>query len=388
MVSKRIKKLIVKHLLSQASFKELDELEQWINDSDNQEEFKKFIKINHLIDHNLKKFDSERTKRKLEELIKEDHKVVRLKKVLQYSKYAAILVGLMFSVYFYQVNFLNNGLEKDPVIVNTKNNIVPGTDKATLTLEDGSHIVLAKGGNYKTNNAQSNGEKITYNKDEKTKEIAFNYLTIPRGGQFFIELSDGTQVWLNSESQLKYPVCFKKGETRKVELVYGEAYFDVSPSTIHEGSKFKVINKSQEIEVLGTEFNIKAYKDESNIYTTLVEGKVAVNTSSKNKILKPSEQTNLNLNNLNMEVTTVNVYNEISWKDGVFSFRKKPLSEIMPVLSRWYDIDFEFANPEIKNEGFNGVIGKDQKIEEILKIIKAFNIIEDYEIKNKTIILK
>ena len=87
---------------------------------------------------------------------------------------------------------------------------------------------------------------------------------------FFVKLSDGTQIWLNSESKLKYPVNFKEGEPRKVELVYGEAYFDVSPSSEHNGSSFKVYNQSQEIEVLGTEFNIKAYRDETNIYTNFI----------------------------------------------------------------------------------------------------------------------
>ena len=148
-------------------------------------------------------------------------------------------------------------------------------------------------------------------------------------------LSDGTKVWLNSESQLKYPVAFNDGETRQVELVYGEAYFDVSPSTAHKGARFKVFNQSQEVEVLGTEFNIKAYKDETNIYTTLVEGKVAISAAGKNQILKPNQQSNLNLETGSIEITTVDVYNETTWIDGIFSFENKPLKEILKVLSRW-----------------------------------------------------
>jgi transmembrane sensor len=273
------------------------------------------------------------------------------------------------------------------VIVNTT--IESGTDKATLTLGDGTQVSLEKGTSFQTQNANSNGEEIVYEAGErKTTEVAYNYLTIPRGGQFFVKLSDGTQVWLNSESQLKYPVNFIEGETRKVELVYGEAYFDVSPSTEHRGVKFKVFNQSQEIEVLGTEFNIKAYRDEPNIYTTLVEGKVRVNSAVSNQILKPNQQTNLNLEANSMTITEVNVYNEISWKDGVFIFRKKPLGDIMKVLSRWYDVDVHFANPELKDLGFNGVLGKDQNIEDILETIKNFGVIEDYDIENNKIILK
>jgi ferric-dicitrate binding protein FerR (iron transport regulator) len=211
---------------------------------------------------------------------------------------------------------------------------------------------------------------------------------VPRGGQFQITLSDGTEVWLNSESQLKYPVTFTDGETRKVELVYGEGYFDVSPSTNHSGASFSVYNKSQEVKVLGTEFNIKAYKDEATIYTTLVEGKVAVTANNNNIILTPNQQSSVNLNNNTLTVNTVDIYDETSWKEGVFSFNKKSLKEIMQVLSRWYDMDVTFENKKIENIGFNGALGKEQNIEEILETIKSFGIVKNYEINNKSIIIK
>ena len=258
-----------------------------------------------------------------------------------------------------------------------------------MTLEDGTVVTLQKGNNYQTKTTQSNGEEIVYKAGNRmASKTAYNYLTIPRGGQFHLVLSDGTKVWLNSETQLKYPVAFTDGVTRQIELVYGEAYFEVSPSTKHKGAKFKVLNQSQEVEVLGTHFNIKAYKDETNVLTTLVEGKVAVSSQGKKQILNPSEQANLNLQNNTIAVTEVDAYNEISWKDGVFSFRKKPLGEIMKVLSRWYDIEVQFENQDSKNARFNGVLGKEQKIEDILKRIKKFKVIEDFEIKNKKVILK
>jgi ferric-dicitrate binding protein FerR (iron transport regulator) len=276
---------------------------------------------------------------------------------------------------------------KPPLIVNTT--IKVGTDKATLTLADGSVVALQKGKNYQTNTINSNGEQIVYKSGkQKSSEIAYNYLTIPRGGQFYVVLSDGTQVWLNSETQLKYPVAFNDGETRKVELVYGEAFFEVSPSTKHKGAKFRVFNKSQEVEVLGTQFNIKAYNDEATILTTLVEGKVSVSYAGSTKLLKPNEQSSLNIQDKTMNIANVDVYNETSWRDGVFSFRKKPLGEIMKVLSRWYDVDVQFDNQDIKKAKFNGVLGKDQKIEDILKRIKKFKAIHDYEIINQKVILK
>lgn len=302
---------------------------------------------------------------------------------------AAAVVGIITTTYMFRDNFLANPKEVSPTIVNLKTSIEAGTDKATLTLEDGSIVVLKNGNSFQTKNASSNGKEIVYkNSQQKQSKIAYNYLTIPRGGQFFIKLSDGTQVWLNSESQLKFPVAFVEGEIRQVELVYGEAYFDVSPSTQHKGSKFKVFNKSQEVEVIGTEFNIKAYKDETNVFTTLVEGKVNVNIANRKQRLTPNQQLNLNTKTNNLVIKTVDVYDETSWKAGVFSFRRKSLEDIIIVLSRWYDLDVKFANPELKKSGFNGTVGKDQKIEDILETIKSYGVINEYEIKNKTVILK
>ncbi|TGV03614.1 FecR family protein [Flavivirga rizhaonensis] len=294
----------------------------------------------------------------------------------------AVLLGITF--------FLNDNIgslqSNETIIVD--NNIETGTDKATLILEDGSKVALEKGTTYQTSNANSNGEEIVYSTKAKAiKDMMYNTLAIPRGGQFHIQLSDGTKVWLNSESQLKYPVAFVKGETRQVELVYGEAYFDVSPSTEHNGAKFKVFHKEQEIEVLGTEFNIKAYKDEAHIYTTLIEGSVAVNTQYSNKTLVPGEQSVLNTQNNTIAISEVDTYNEISWKDGIFRFQGKRLEDLMKVLARWYDMEVIFEKEAHKNIKFKGVLKKSQSIEEVMSIIESTSI-NNYAINNKTITIK
>ena len=301
-------------------------------------------------------------------------------------KYAASITLLLSLTLAY--NKFKHPKVEIPVSVNPVNNVVIGTDKATLTLANGTNIALEKGKNYQDANVSSNGEAIVYNHDEESNAIKYNFLTIPRGGQFYVELSDGTKVWLNSDSQLKFPVSFVKDKSREVELVYGEAYFEVSPSTEHNGADFKVFHNKQEIKVLGTQFNLKAYKDETNVYTTLVEGKIAVQFEGNKQTLLPSQQSNLNLNNNLMAVATVDVYNEISWKEGVFSFNGKPLKDIMKVLERWYDIEVVFKNQDILNEEFNGILGKDQKIEEILNYIKNFGKIKAYEIQDKKLILE
>ena len=213
-------------------------------------------------------------------------------------------------------------------------------------------------------------------------------MTIPRGGQFTVQLSDGTKVWLNSETKIKYPISFVDGNTRRVELIYGEAYFDVSSSTDHKGSKFMVLNKSQEIEVLGTEFNVKAYRDEDFVYTTLVEGSVHVNLDNTTQELLPNQKLSLDVNSSTMIVSNVDVFNEISWKDGIFSFEEESLQNIMKVLSRWYDVQVTFENNDLKNEEFIGLLRKDQSLNKIIKTIKDFGIIKSYEFNGKQLILR
>ncbi|WP_139956736.1 FecR family protein [Flavicella sediminum] len=302
---------------------------------------------------------------------------------------AAIFVGLLATVYFFNNDVVNSSFEKDSIIVKENSNVIlPGTNKATLTLEDGSVIILEKNITFQTSNANSNGEHIVYNPGKtKSEKVVYNYLTIPRGGQFYIILSDGTKVWLNSESQLKYPVAFNDGETRQVDLVYGEAYFDVSPSTEHNGSSFKVLNNSQEVEVLGTEFNIKAYRDETNIYTTLVEGKVVIDNGVLKQNLEPNQQLKLNTQDNNFVVSEVDVKDEISWRDGKLSFNNESLKDIMKIISRWYDVDVVFKTKELETAEFIGVLDKQQSIEEVLSILKSTTI-ENYEITNDTIILE
>ncbi len=301
---------------------------------------------------------------------------------------AASLIAFVSLTFFFKNEDTN---EAEIKVVDTiiKPVIEIGTDKATLTLGDGSQIALEKGTSFQRQNTTSNGEEIVYESGKsKSDIIEYNYLTIPRGGQFSIKLSDGTQVWLNSESKLKYPVKFVEGKLRKVELVYGEAYFAVSPSSAHKGAKFMVFNDSQEIEVIGTEFNVKAYKDESNVYTTLVEGKVAISIDDRKQHLVPGQQLYLDKTSKTLLIKAVDVYNETAWKDGVFSFENKTLKEMMEVLSRWYDVEVIIENKSIENEEFVGVLRKNQNLKEILTNIKNFGIIKNFEIHDKKVVLQ
>lgn len=321
-------------------------------------------------------------------VVVEEAKVIPIKRfvlspIFKFAIAATIILLISLNYIFKE----KNSIELEKTIVVNNNEIKPGSDKAILTLEDGSVVMLGKDNVYKTQNVSSNGENIEYNSQEKkSSKVVFHYLTTPRGGEFFIKLSDGTQVWLNSASQLKFPVGFIQGETRTVELVYGEAYFDVSPSSQHGGDKFKVWNQSQSVEVVGTEFNIKAYKDDLNIFTTLVKGKVVVENGISKRNLTPNQQSNLDLKNKNISIYEVDVDAEISWRKGIFSFSEMTLKEIMKVISRWYDVDIVFKNKNLESIKFKGTLSKEQNIEEILSIMKS-STINGYEIKNRTIII-
>ncbi|MFH6603661.1 FecR family protein [Maribacter algicola] len=385
----QIESLIIKFLTKEANIHELQQLELWIGNPENELLFHEYIKANTIMNMSVGKYDRKKAKTIVLRQIRKEKNFLG-NRVMKFSflKYAAaILIGALTFGYFYftENEKISNPVVSSPVIDNET--IKPGSDKATLTLEDGSIIDLDGGKTYQTKNISGNGRELIYADQESSKDIKYNYLTIPRGGEYFLKLADGTGVWLNSETQLKYPVSFVPDSPREVELVYGEAYFDVSPSTEHNGTKFIVTNRSQKIEVLGTEFNIKAYSDEKNIYSTLVEGSVAVINGPSRKELIPGQQSILDVEKNVVAVNTVDVASEVSWKDGVFIFREKPLKDIMKVISRWYDADVVFENKDLETLKFRGVIGKHQEVEHILSIMKSTTI-KEYEIRDKTIVLR
>ncbi|WP_405380821.1 FecR family protein [Maribacter sp. LLG6340-A2] len=392
-MARKIKIIIAKYFSREATETDLDELRNWVKEPKNESEFNTLVKINHAIDINVKKFNSEDSKKKLLTYIAQDKKRTIFKSTTTVLKYAAILVLFFGLGYAYKATFIDKEKLSNPitgtVVGSQEDSILIGTDKAILTLSDGSQVALEKGKQVNVTSAKSTGNKLIYNPVKTSAaRLIYNYLTIPKGGQFQIELSDGTVVWLNSDSQLKYPVEFIEGEERAVELVYGEAYFEVTPSTDHNGAKFLVKNKYQEIEVLGTEFNIKAYANEEAIYTTLVGGKVTIENNGDKVFLTPDQQAVLNLNDHKVHISKIDAANEIAWIKGVFSFKGKTLFEIAKVLERWYDIDIIFKKQELGSMKFNGVLRKTEPIETIMKSILSTNTINAYDIKNKTITIQ
>ncbi|GAA4290616.1 FecR family protein [Aestuariibaculum suncheonense] len=382
-----MKKLIHKFLSHSISDSEKEELRIWLKDQRNYNIFKQYVRDDYDLTTLLETLDEQSAYDEVWNKINKTDKVRFLNsaRVQNIVKYAAVVLVFLSIGYFAFVN--TEDQIPQPVIVN--NNIKPISNKAILTLQDGTSISLDEVENYESLNLTSNGEALIYKEDASAEAATtYNYLTIPRGGEFQVALSDGTRVWLNSDSQLKYPTSFVKGQTREVQLVYGEAYFDVSSSSNHDGAAFKVIAPQQEVKVLGTEFNIKAYYDEDKVFTTLVEGSIALLSQDREEILEPNQMATFNKINQDLVVNSVDVYNEISWRDNIYSFEHKPLKEIMKVLARWYDMEVEFENDDIENTRFNGVLDKKQNIEEIVENIKDLGFINTYEIYDKTLILK
>ncbi|TWF33944.1 FecR family protein [Chitinophaga polysaccharea] len=243
-----------------------------------------------------------------------------------------------------------------------------------LTLADGRQIALdsaKKGETFEQKGSSAvNNEKGTLSytlpvEDTTGKaETVFNTLTIPRGKQYKVILPDGSQVWLNAASSLHYPTQFPDGE-RKVELS-GEAYFDIVKN---DRKPFKVVTEKQTITVLGTAFNVKAYTDESYTKTTLIEGRVKLESPGTNNggiILKPGEQGMLDDGRL--QIKAVDTRENIAWRSDLFYFSNTDLKEVAYQLQRWYDIDVDFSSlPAAK---LYGQLPRSTPLPQLLKVIE------------------
>ncbi|MFV0591008.1 MAG: FecR family protein [Draconibacterium sp.] len=267
--------------------------------------------------------------------------------------------------------------------------IIPGTDKAILILNNGTEVDLSEKKEIvlkeKDTKIASNGKTLEYHTEKKAekpeKEIIYNTLKVPRGGQFFVVLSDSTRVWLNAESELRYPVTFPDKQ-REVTLV-GEAFFEV---TKNEKKPFIVHSENQQIKVLGTSFNVSAYPNNAFIKTTLVEGKVKINSSLQELYLEPSYQAIVNSENGNATKQQVKTELYTSWKNGNYYFENESIEEILKTISRWYNFEYEFQNPEAKDIRFTGSISREQKINDIFHIIEETQRIKMTTYDNKLVI--
>jgi len=269
------------------------------------------------------------------------------------------------------------------------NDALPGSNKAVLTLANGKTITLddAQNGTLAQQGSTivkkaANGQ-LVYNVAALAKTNtapSINTIATPRGGQYQVILPDGTKVWLNSASSLRFPTRFT-GNLRQVEIT-GEAYFEV---TKNAAMPFKVKTNRAEIEVLGTHFNVMAYDDENVMKTTLLEGAVNINSGSFSAKLKPGQQAQIRSSGKNKVVDDIDMEDEIAWKNGIFQFRDAGIDDILRQASRWYDLDIVYKGNTPVRE-FNGHISRNVKASELLNMLKYAGI----ELKiegNKIIVL-
>lgn len=263
----------------------------------------------------------------------------------------------------------------EPKIVMANNNLAsdlpPGHNGAVLTLSDGSQIVLDSVGNGTI--ASQNGTKVVwvdgqlaYNPSEmQVAQIVYNTMATPKGRMFNMVLPDGTSVWLNSESTLKYPTVFS-GKERRVELK-GEGYFEVKPN---KEMPFIVMANHTNVEVLGTHFNVNAYPEENEVKTTLLEGSVKVSNGDKSVLIVPGEQVSSgNTSNVLRVKNDLNTDAVVAWKNGKFYFDNVDINTIMNEVARWYDVEVEYKGKITKI--FGGTISRNISASNVFKILEA-----------------
>ncbi|MBE9599379.1 FecR family protein [Pedobacter sp. MC2016-24] len=281
---------------------------------------------------------------------------------------ATLIFSMASAAYFYigRQSILSNSVAFDQVIK-------PGKNRATLTLADGKEISL---------NDAANGDLIKQaglsisktaegqlvynveNVDNITDDSKMNTISTPNGGEWQIRLPDGSTVWLNAASSLVYPLNIGVAKTRKVKL-RGEAYFEVAKNAAHP---FIVETEKQMLEVLGTHFNVNSYADEQITRTTLLEGSIRVADAknlSATEVLKPGEQAVLSANGI--KVSTVDTDESVAWKNGYFKFNNEKQESIMRKISRWYNIQVEYADQEAKNVVYYGTMSRFEKISQVLQ---------------------
>lgn len=304
-------------------------------------------------------------------------------------KYTSVAAAVLFicsiGIYFYRSDQQQvKPFSKNATVLP---DVAPGGNKAVLTLANGSKISLtdARAGIIANQFGVSihktkNGE-LVYTHPEAVNQLVYNSIETPKGGQYRLTLPDGTKVWLNAASSLRYPLTFP-GNERKVELT-GEAYFEVAKN---KAKPFKVFTDRQVVEVLGTHFDINAYADEAATRTSLLEGSVKVSSlKSGNEIkIRPGQQA---IVSLNISVKNIDVDEAVAWKNGYFMFDEEPLESILRKISRWYDVDIQYSDDSFNKKIYlNGTLSKYSNVSKVLKKLELTGAVH-FKIEERKIIV-
>lgn len=395
MKKERLAYLLMQHSSDLANEAEREELFSYLATDESKELFTGLV-AGFLLQHEKKTEDISPFQHLAREAVAVDRNVfeerpiggsVKKISILQRSwlRYAAAFIVLAGIAVMAIMMFRNSGSSKQE-IVSTPENILPGSDKAVLTLADGTVISLdtVKAG-LMAMQGQAQIEKkedgqIVYNGTNADEEIMMNTLHTPRGGQYRLLLPDGTEVWLNAASSIRYPASFA-GKERRVTIT-GEAWFDVAKN---KSKPFFVdVDDKASVEVLGTSFNINAYSDEPVINTTLLEGKVRItsripqqkrpadNMDLPTVILRPGQQATIDKPGM-MKVDIADRNIVMAWREGVFRYNYTNFDEVLRQLSRWYDIDVQYEKG-IPDQKFTGEIRRDYTLSQALSILEGMDV--------------
>lgn len=314
---------------------------------------------------------------------------IRLNKWLNYAAAASVLILISIGSILF---FKDRAAQTDVNNQLSQKSFAPGGNKATLTLNNGKTIILggAKNGKLASQggviiNKAYDGE-IDYNasKNKETRvaeQLAYNTIRTPKGGQYQVILADGTHVWLNSVSSIKFPATFE-GKERNVEIT-GEVYFEVAKN---KAKPFFVKASDQVVEVLGTHFNINSYSDEPAVKTTLLEGSVKISrlNSQSSALLKPGQEA-VNKISGPIIVQDADMQQAIAWKNGFFQINDASIETIMRQAARWYDVKIVYEG-KIPERKFSGRIRRDVNASQFLEMLTYFNV--HFRIDGDTIIVK
>ncbi|WP_422080623.1 FecR family protein [Ulvibacterium sp.] len=375
MSSRKIEDFIIKYLCNEATTEDLDQLSKWILVEGNERIFDDYIKTHYeVITAMNKPPDIEKIKKNLLRDIQKDRRRTRILHIRNYFKYAAIFV-LAFGVgYFYWQNIP----ESKPV-----NILTPKAEPVTITLDNGTTKIIKPEESIVLKDSKGNiigkqdQTQLTYSKAVETEELIYNTLEVPYGKRFDVVLSDGTQVYLNAGTTLRYPINFLKGKKRNVFLS-GEAYFEVAKDNDHP---FVVSIGTMQIEVLGTAFNVSNYSEDSSMNTVLVEGSIILyqekdkDTKGSSTLLEPGFKAEWDKKDGIVSIEHVDTKVYTAWVEGKLVFRNTPFLKIRQSLERKYNVKIQNANIDLDKQLYDATFD----IETIEEVLESFN--RSYAIK-------
>lgn len=413
-----IKTLLVKRLRNELTAQEAAQLQEWTTRSvHNQALYDRLSDVEEVAIL-LAKMDEFDEKKGWDYVMQHAHKIktaepkapvhrVHFLKTAWFKYAAAILLVVAAGTIYFFIHTSQSKMEVASTQPSPlpKEDVLPGSDKAILTLSNGQQVQLnnatsetIKDG---TLSIENNDGQLSYSPGgtlspagagdgSREARTVYNTMSTPKGGQYKLTLSDGTKVWLNAASSINYPTAFNE-KTREVNIT-GEAYFEVAknqskPFIVTVASADKDAGRTQEndirITVLGTHFNINSYPDEPSTKTTLLEGKIKVSKNQKTTILSPGQQAVIK-QDITID-TSIDPEQTIAWKNGVFNFNNADLSTVMRQLERWYDIEVEYRGKTDQQFKFQGKLQRSLSLQQILKVLEKLEV--KFKLEGKKLIV-